>query len=268
MDKTWFYLWNMGEEGGKQVKDKMGLLAIKHEGSNFKGEKEKIVINWGSSKVKNKEVYKCTIINNPANVYHSVDKRRFFYNVGKAARTVPWTTNKKAAQQWQEEGYNIYCRTQVKGREGKGIVIVEDGKIPEAKLYTKAIESIAEYRVHVVNGGVIAIHKKVCDNPKPDHAIRNTANGWRFKWVVAYDNDIASQATKCVEALGLDFAAVDVLWDGKKAWVLETNTSPGIDGMNRTVERYAEALTKLVEEKRKKNKRDKNFIRGWFDKWN
>ena len=119
--------------------------------------------------------------------------------------------------------------------------------LPEAKLYTKFVKAKSEYRVHVVGGAVVACHRKVQkEGSDKGSEIKNSENDWEFKRVTIYNQDIPDQALKAVEAVGLDFAAVDVLWDGEKAWVLEANTAPGVFEMPLTLSKYCEALKKLL----------------------
>lgn len=115
-------------------------------------------------------------------------------------------------------------------------------RIPQARLYTKFIPAEREYRVHIVNGRAIVVHRKV----EGTGDIRNSDAGWVFRRVTTFPDAIIPEARNAVVALGLDFAAVDVLWDGQRAYVLETNTAPGIDGMEYTLRMYVQALERLV----------------------
>lgn len=250
IDKTYMYLYTMKSKGGLALKKKLGVQQIKHKDSLFKGEKNKIVINWGAG-YPPAEVLKCTVINKPDAICNSVNKINFFRLASKKTRTVPHTFSQKEAQQWVNTGGTVYCRTQVEGFEGKGIEIIKGKDLPRYLLYTKKIEAENEYRIHVVDGKVIAAHRKVATVDNADPSIKNTANGWKFRWVDIYPKDVANQAILAVEAIGLDFAAVDVIWDGKLAYVLETNTAPGIDGMEWTLGEYARSLKLLIERKKK-----------------
>ena len=59
---------------------------------------------------------------------------------------------------------------------------------------------------------------------------------------------VKEQAVLSVKAVGLDFAGVDVIWNDKqkKAYVLEVNTAPGIEGQ--TVVNYAKAMWDMINE--------------------
>ena len=274
MKKVNMWSWHNGCDACTQLAKALDIKKILKQGSNFKGNADKVVVNWGSSKP-NAEVMKCKIINKPDAVKRSINKISFFQTVGDKARTVPWTTARANAFAW---GTKVVCRTKVEGREGDGILIYTPQEcvgsppegvwgwlattlapqvfasvasnmgLPEAKLYTKFIKAQEEYRVHVIDGEVPAVHRKVQkDGATGGSDVRNTANGWLFKRVNHYPGDCARQAVKAVAALGLDFAAVDVLWDGSLAWVLETNTAPGIDGMTWTIEQYRIGLQKIIE---------------------
>ena len=272
MKKVNMWSWNNGCDACTQLAKALDIKKILKQGSNFVGNPDKVIVNWGSSKP-SVEVMKCKIINKPDAVKKSINKISFFQTVGDKARTVPWTTSKATAQAWNTR---VVCRTKVEGREGDGIVIwngpgnaVEappaaamgwlatylpgwaaavSSPLPEAKLYTQFINAQEEYRVHVIDGEAVAVHRKVQkDGASGGSDVKNTANGWLFKRVSHFTGDVVRQSTRAVSALGLDFAAVDVIWDGEKAWVLETNTGPGIDGMTWTIEQYRIGLQKLID---------------------
>lgn len=255
MDNLYMYMFSMKSAGGLDVKKALGVQQIKHTESSFKGSKNKVVINWGCGSQLPSEVRKCHVINSSEAICNAIDKRTFLRLCsGAGVRVVPWTTSSREAESWWKEGAKVYCRTRLEGRQGQGIVIAE-GKVPlaDARLYTKYVPSEREYRVHVCDGEVIAVHRKVRDNDVPEgketDLVRNTENGWIFRWVSIYPRDIVTQAVPAIRAAGLDFGVVDVLYDGSAAWVLEANTAPGIDTMERTCYAYADALKKLAKKR-------------------
>ena len=280
MPRIFMYMFSMKSAGGLDVKKALSALMadggdgsrhgcqqIKHEGSSFRGDRDTVVINWGCGSSLPRAVRSCHVINSSEAVYNAIDKPTFLRLCTiSGVRTVPWTDRTWEAQLWLDRGDTVFCRTQLHGRQGQGIVVVEPGgEIIRANLYTKYIEALREYRMHVCDGEVIAVHRKVQTGEPEDVAnenyIKNTRNGWVFRRVSRYPRDCATQAIAAIKAVGLDFGVVDVLWQSDQpercqlqegaggAYVLEANTAPGIDTMTWTCEQYAAALKQLAEKK-------------------
>jgi glutathione synthase/RimK-type ligase-like ATP-grasp enzyme len=73
--------------------------------------------------------------------------------------------------------------------------------------------------------------------------VRNHVNGWVFcTQNVGIPDKALDYAVMAVAACGLDFGAVDIIWNESRqeAYVLEVNTAPGIEGS--TLNLYAEVL--------------------------
>ena len=74
--------------------------------------------------------------------------------------------------------------------------------------------------------------------------VRNLANGWIYAKdnIVPLKEKATSLAIQSIEALGLDFGAVDLIYNEKydTYYVLEINTAPGLTGT--TLNNYTEAL--------------------------
>ena len=273
MNKLYMYEYRIGTESGEALAKSLGIKRIKHAGSIFVGHPDTVIINWGSSSLPD-NIAPSRVLNKPETVATAINKKKFFRKVGPFCRVVPYTTDQEVAKEWLSEGYKVVCRKQVKGYEGQGIEVIcpQEGQgspptgilgtlaslvakkfsaavppseavLPTCPLYTQFIRAKAEYRVHVVGDKVIAVHKKVGDG---DPTIKNTANNWKFKRVQIYNQDVVEQALLAVKAVELDFAAVDVLWDGDKAWVLEANTAPGIYDMPWTLEQWTVAIRALA----------------------
>lgn len=111
--------------------------------------------------------------------------------------------------------------------------------------FTEFVPSAREFRIHVFRGEVIGSQVKQWEGEGdvPDTPIRNHSRGWVFVPFVRSQPNRSRKdaAVSAVEALGLDFGAVDVLagTDGN-TYVLEVNTAPGLS--ERFLNLYADAI--------------------------
>lgn len=247
----YLYSWNPKSESGTALAKGLGIRKIRHENSAFKGSKDKTVINWGSSKLPD-EVLKSNVLNKPNLVGICSNKLSFFKAVSNGKVSIPdWTTDPKQAFAWVAEGRTVCARQVLQGHSAEGLVLMT--KDPqthvEAPLYTKYIPKIDEYRVHILNGKVIDIQKKALrkdwqeQHGEPNFKIRNLANGFIFmREGINPPAQVTEQSLNAIGVIGLDFGAVDVIWNQQKqmAYVLEINTAPGLEGT--TLENYIKAF--------------------------
>lgn len=78
-----------------------------------------------------------------------------------------------------------------------------------------------------------------------DMVTRSNTRGWTFSRVNNPPENLVSEAVKATKALGLDFSAVDCCVDvDGKAWIIECNSGPGLDGS--TLKAWVAALKKLA----------------------
>jgi len=208
-------------------------------------------VNWGNSTVPHglsQDNHKW--VNHPANVAAACNKLLTFVALKEESVSTPeWTQSPETADKWiTQEGCRVYGRKNLTGHSGQGIVILEEElTMPRdlCPLYTKATKAKYEYRIHVMDGEVIDQQQK---KKREGHeggtvGIRNHANGWVFaREGVTVPEVVREQAIKAVQALGLDFGAVDVGYNelNGKAFVYEVNTAPGLEGT--TLQRYAEGI--------------------------
>lgn len=248
------FAWNEHSEGGKALAEALGIKRIKHEGSSFRGAPHKVVINWGSTKLPD-EVKKCKVINRPEVLSICTDKLKFFYYISDVdeddlAVSIPdWTTLFDEAMKWVTEGHNVCARTVLNGHSAQGLVIMDrdnPDSLVQAPLYTKYIPKKHEFRVHVVAGEVVDVQRKAKKTDfvgEVNWKVRNLANGFIYaREGFETPECVTTQATRVVAQIGLDFGAVDIIWNEKqnKAYVLEVNTAPGL--MGTTLENYAKAI--------------------------
>ena len=222
--------------------------------SNYKTRTSDVIINWGHSGDKWRDWRLSHIINHPVNVATASNKLKFLRQMDCIVSIPDFTTDPQEAYDWQHvHGDTVVARTTLTGHAGEGIVIcAPQDDLPEAPLYTKLINTKDEFRVHVVGGEAVEVrHKKrrkSIEEADANYHVRSYDNGWAFNKKMPYEisSSIAKEAVLAVKACGLDFGAVDVVWDGKYPYVLEVNTAPGLTGS--TTELYANALYAMAKE--------------------
>lgn len=113
------------------------------------------------------------------------------------------------------------------------------------------IPTIAEYRVHVAFGKTIKTSQKYLNEPTNEFVpwIRNRRTGYVYRKPDNTVNGMAgirATAVAAIEALGLDFGAVDIIVsESRVPYVLEVNTAPGL--IPSGLRKYGEALASKLE---------------------
>jgi len=251
------YPVNPKSQGAKKLAKSLGIKRIRHKNSRFKGLRAPWVINWGACAIDTPWEQRVRFLNAPEAVQEVSNKLTFFClldDAGESHLGPEWTPNIDEAQEWLEKGITIVERHVLNGHGGQGIRIVSKNAIEEehrelqkAPLYVRYIPKKAEYRVHIVNGKVIDIAQKVARAEiKPfNWRVRSHNNGFvyqRENIMAMLPDEVVEVALQCMRLTDLDFGAVDVIWNFKhqRAYVLEINTAPGLEGS--TVESYANAF--------------------------
>lgn len=224
-----------------------------------------VVLNWGFrgvAPVLESGSSNFTILNKPIAVDRASDKIATLRLLKQNdVPHVKFFLNKDDTIKACEEGNIIYCRTITRGREGKGIVLArKPEEIVDARLYTEYFKNDKEYRIHVFNGKVIdEVQKKSMSSERmaekgivkteDSQYIRNLKKAWSFcrQGVVAEDI-VKETAIEAVEALELDFGAVDIAYNSetKECKVLEINTAPGQKRGTTTHMRYVRAISEYL----------------------
>lgn len=174
---------------------------------------------------------------------------------GEFVRTPEFTTSREEAFRWLVKGHTVVERHVLNGNSGAGIRLVEpngEEELTKAPLYVKYVPKKQEYRIHVCGGEAVDIQRKARRKDVADEdinwKIRNHDNGFIFArnedGVVP--PDVIVQAVNSVKLLGLDFGAVDVIFNDKEqqAYVLEVNTAPGLSGS--TLEGYVSRFKAII----------------------
>ena len=194
--------------------------------------------------------------NTPFNIARAVDKRESLRLFTEAAvPTLEWTVDIAEAARWFAEGHVVIQRNSATGQGGSGIVVCDptltvNVVAPNGRgvLWTKYFKRIKEFRVHVWTGEVLDVQeKRKKRGAEADTRIRSHDNGWVFcRENVDCPAAVVDAAQRAVQALGLQFGAVDVGWNAHRATaaVFEVNTAPGIEGT--TLQRYAHKVEEVV----------------------
>lgn len=123
------------------------------------------------------------------------------------------------------------------GRDINLIMQPADATLARADFYTRYVPRQTEFRTWVYRRRHLGTYEKVLAHPERYRRIgANFRNGFAFRLVPAEQvtEEIRDISSRVVEALGLDFGAVDILrgLDGRH-YVLELNSAPGAEGPDR-----------------------------------
>jgi len=207
-----------------------------------------VIINWGNSHPPN---FGTLGINNDPNAVaiatNKLDSFRMFEIHG--VRTPEWTTEYETAKQWCDAGTTIVCRNVLTGKSGNGITLAfNSSELSQAPLYVKYKKKRKEFRVQVFKDKVFDVVEKrkrsghVFTDPYYAY-IRSHSNNWVFcRQDITEPPELREIAIKAIKAIGLEFGAVDIIWNAHEnlCYVLEVNTAPGLD--NTTATLYSEEI--------------------------
>ena len=254
------YPYKVGSESATALAQILDVLRIKPEGTYVPKVGHK-VINWGNGRIPGwigtANTRGVIILNKPAAVNVASNKLTALQALRNAGVAVPeFTTDFGAARQWLRGGYTVVERHELRGNSGEGIRIVNlddtemANDLQTAPLYTKFIPKSNEFRVHVFRGKVIDYieKKKLTTDRRPANFNKYVSSincGWVFSRTDVRDMpEVRAIALKAVAALGLDFGAVDIVFENGMPFVLEVNTAPGLSGT--TLVNYANAFRQYM----------------------
>ena len=233
----------------------LGCKVLSLRNSRIHRMRTKLIINWGNSGLRlppDGLGRQHRILNATYAVNNAANKLRTLQILSRVGVSVPeFTVSGATAQEWLDSEKTVVERHCLTGNSGDGVRIVSSGgTLLDAPLYTKYIKKNQEFRVHIVSGVVTDVQRKARRASVPDDQInwqvRNLAGGFVFvREGVNPHQDVLNQATRAVQALSLDFGAVDVIWNEheQRAYVLEVNTAAGLEGT--TLEKYVSAFNRI-----------------------
>lgn len=201
---------------------------IRPSGSTYHYQQGDIIINWG---VYGQRGYPIAVNQHDA-VKACCSKQRSyqaFNNNG--VRTVFSTKTRDLAQQWLLQGYNVYSRASDYGCQGSGIMVNKaySQELRMGEFYTRGFSIHREFRIYVWRDQVLGTYeKKDGTGGTLDHDIR-ASDDWLYcrDHLADYPNELLLQAIGAVQAIGLDFAGVDIALDSMdNVCVFECNSAP------------------------------------------
>lgn len=250
------YAYQQSSKGCKALAEAMDIRRVKHNGSRVVGSRDLKLLNWGAGSLPEALTRNGTqVFNTPDRINSVSNKRSAFRLLSGACRMPEFTSELTVARGWASHGKMVVARTVLNGHSGAGIVLMDpdhpDTWEVRADLYTKYVKKQDEYRIHICRGEIIDRQRKGLKEEFRGRAdnnfyVRNLANGFVYvRNDIQIPADVGLQAVRAMVASGLDYGAVDVLWNRgeAQAYVLEINSAPGLTGT--TVDNWARALGAL-----------------------
>ena len=156
-----------------------------------------------------------------------------------------------------EDGYPVVIRTILDGNQGKGIIIAktEEEFLPyRGSIWSKWIYFDFELGVHVLNGEIRKVFKKICIDEEREFPIRNFCNNYKFslRTINKYPK-LQEFVTKLYEVVQFEVCRYDIGWDSlnKKYICIEANIAPGLTINFDTLSMYGDYyINKLGLERR------------------
>ena len=243
--------YKMGSKSAKDLARGLGAKRILlSEESKYGKRRNDFIINWGNSGLRAQDIFDnygySRFVNEPSAISIAHSKMDTYTHLqGRMGVTIPeFTTERGIAEDLLTSGA-VLARTLMSANSGRGITVVETGgNLPQAPLYVAYVKKRDEFRVHVAFGQCIDIQqKKAREGVESDYKIRSYDNGWVFcREGIVCPDQVVQMARTAVDALGLDFGAVDIGWNAhhEEATIYEVNTAPGMEGQ--TLTSYVDAF--------------------------
>jgi RimK-like ATP-grasp domain len=257
------YPYNMVSESAKALANALNCKRV-YPNKRYKPKRNDLIINWGNSTYAQWDdmFRKGKLINAPIFVKIASNKLLSYSKFKHYDIPHPeWTRFWPKTAEWidSNKGHKIcgFARLTLNGHSGEGMIPFYHDCDPNlfpthGLVYTKYIPKRKEFRVHVFKGAVIDVQQKLKSRDftgERSNTVRNHATGWLFcREGIIEPDELRGLAMGAVRALGLDFGAVDIIWNERqnKCYVLEVNTAPGLEGT--TLNKYVEIISKYKEE--------------------
>jgi hypothetical protein len=249
MRRVVIYPYKMESNSARTMANELEGIMV-YPDRKYRPRPDDLVINWGNSHAPN-WVWPDNGFNSPTFVGTAANKLSAFITMRNSQVSTPaFTDSYSEALSW---GIPVMGRAKLTGTRGDGCEYAEDcSELPQdLPLYVEYIKKQAEFRIHVFNGEVIDVQKKIrcaeLESENADYQIRTWERGWNFARNGVDPPALVQQAAIAgLNAVQLDFGAVDVIWNEKmnSAYVLEVNTAPGLEGT--TINTYINQFNSIL----------------------
>ena len=235
-----------------------------------------VIIRWGNRIDISNNFVNPIVYNNIKNIEKITNKKLSREILKTAGIKTPLYSDAEISEEIQAMStlqYPMICRP-LQHAKGKNFLTI-NSKIEliqflstrslEQYYFAPYLEKTNEYRVHCGLGKVLSVLEK----PKPQDinqkAWNRAQNGDPFTYIPwsDYNYDLCITALKACEAIGADFAAIDLIKFENEFYVLELNSSPTLISNEYTVERYAKLFDYIG-----KHTSDKKLKHWDFTKFN
>lgn len=237
--------YRQGSQGAQALADALNGRVLRLQGSRFRKRPRDIIINWGNTN----PLHECEFNGNGEVLRSCSNKLEFFRRLDGTGLTPTFYTRRGDIP---DDAFPIVCRTVLAGHSGDGIVIADNREqLVDAPLYVQYKKKQSEFRIHVglhpdseIETIIGSVRKVRREGVEPtDWRVRNHANGFVFQRngieeAQGYRESVEAARQTFLAIEGLTFGAVDVIYNERerRAYVLEINTAPGLEGT--TVDDY------------------------------
>lgn len=210
-------------------------------------------VNWGDSSLVGSGIggfwdsNNCRVLNSEIGKYS--DKKKFFQTLVGKDYIPKFFTNSLSASEWLNStpGAKLCVRMKTQASGGEGLSIISSGEtVPLAPLYVEYKKKKHEFRYHFFKGagGFLQQKRLRHGTESKNFEIRNHENNWVFCREAVDDIPAVTDLCTTLKHIatsewGLHFGAFDLIYNQSenKAYVLEINTAPGLEGQ--TAKDYA-----------------------------
>ena len=225
-------------DSARELATYLNVKRLKQQ-TSFRPRPSDIIVNWGMPKVK----LNATYLNPLASVSIATCKLKTLLALESASVPTPeFSTTKPTEGKW-------VARTQLNSHSGQGAVVADAAELPDAPLYTKYIQKDAEYRVIVVGNQAVDVKQKLKRRDFEGERVPyiwSSTNGYIFAREVVIPENLSELGISAIQALGLNYGAVDIIAKNGEFYVLEINSAFGVSGL--TIELVGDAIKALINQ--------------------